>query len=486
MIPLLDRCICTVSQSVYLSFFPYSESTTESLENSLKQLKCHFTWNLMEGEESLDKFENRVLNKYEFQNNEFKATMYNLSAYIKHLRGQHAAALEFLEKAEASIQEKYGDQAEIRSLVTWGNYAWVYYHMRQFKLAERYMNKVKHVCVKFSSPYRIESPGLDCEEGWARLKCTKSQNEGAKMCFEKALEKNPKNPEATSGWAIAIYRLNDRPPSQNSIEPLKKAMELNSHNQYVKVLLALKLQKVNEKDKGESLVEEALKKAPDAIDVLGSAAEFYKKNSDLDKSIELLKRALKHMRDNASLHYYIGYYYNSKALEINNRRKNKIVGGREKLLELVKQGIDHLKKVENNENFPHVYSYITSLYAIAGQYNKAEHCFQKEFRKELTPVGKQLLHLRYGNFQQYQMKCKDKAIYHYLEGLKINQKSKVKDKIKTKLQKMVQRRLSENEADSEALQLLALLQELDGEMQQVDEDSEREVDSESFISSDRE
>ncbi|XP_027795732.1 interferon-induced protein with tetratricopeptide repeats 2 [Marmota flaviventris] len=415
-----------------------SESTMESLANSLQQLKCHFTWNLMEGEESLDEFENRVFNKCEFQNNEFKATMYNLSAYIKHHRGQHAAALEFLGKAEESIQEKYQDQAEIRSLVTWGNYAWVYYHMGQFELAESYVNKVKHICAKFSSPYRIESPELECEEGWARLKCTKNQNEGAKMCFQKALEKNPKSPEATFGWAIASYRLDNRPPSQNSIETLKKAMELNPHNQYVKVLLALKLQEVNEKDEGESLVEEALKEAPDAMDVLCTAAKFYRKKPDLDKSIELLKRALKHTQDNAYLHFYIGCCYRSKILETGNRRQNENVWGREELQKLVRQGVDHLKKVEKNENFQHICSYIAALYAIAGQYEEADHYFQKEFRKELTPVGRQLLHLRYGNFQLYQRKCKEKAIHHYLEGLKINEESKEKEKIKIKLQKIVQ------------------------------------------------
>ncbi|XP_047409450.1 interferon-induced protein with tetratricopeptide repeats 2 [Sciurus carolinensis] len=440
-----------------------SEITKKSLEKSLQQLKCHFTWNLMEGEKSLDEFEDKVLNKYEFQNDEFKATTYNLSAYIKHHRGQYEAALAFLRKAEESIQEKYPDQAEIRSLVTWGNYAWVYYYMDQLEIAQSYVNKVKEVCAKFSSPYRIESPEFECDEGWARLKCTKNQNERAKMCFEKALEKNPKNPESTFGWAIANYRLDDKPPSRNSMEPLKKATELNSHNQYIRVLLALKLQKMNEEDKGESLVKEALKEAPDATDVLRAAAKFYQKNPDL--SIKLLKRALKHMPDNAYLHYSIGCCYRSKILELLNGRENKNVGGVEDLPELIGQAVDHLKKVENNGNLLHVCSYLAAIYVIAGKYKEADHYFQKEFSKELTPVGKQLLHLRYGNFLWYQMKCKEKAIHHYLEGAKIKQESKEREKIKTKLQKIVQWQLSQNEADSEALQLSALLQGLNEDRQ---------------------
>lgn len=31
---------------------------------------------------------------------------------------------------------EHADQAEVRSLVTWGNYAWVYYHLGRFAEAQ--------------------------------------------------------------------------------------------------------------------------------------------------------------------------------------------------------------------------------------------------------------------------------------------------------------------------------------------------------------
>ena len=109
--------------------------------------------------------------------------------------------------------------------------------------------------------------------------------------------------------------------------------------------------------------------------------------------------------------------------------------------------------------------------------------FQKEFSKELTSVAKQVLHLRYGNFQVYQMNCEDKAIFHFIEGAKINQESKEKEKMKNKLEKIAQTRLSRNRADSEALHLLAFLQEVNGETGQADENSERDLDSGSLMPS---
>ncbi|KAB1271150.1 Interferon-induced protein with tetratricopeptide repeats 2 [Camelus dromedarius] len=460
------------------------ETTKNSLESSLWRLKCHFTWNLVARGDSLDDFEDRVCNQVEFQNSEFKATMCNILAYIKHCRGQHEAALECLRQAEELIQQEHKDQAEVRSLVTWGNYAWVYYHLGRLSEAKFYLDKVKQVCMKFSSPYRIESPEMDCEEGWTRLKCGPTQNERAKVCFEKSLEKNPKDPDSTTGLAIVSYRLGKWPQPQNPVDPLRQAIQLNPNNQYVKVLLALKLQKMNKEAEAETLVEEALEKAPLATDVLRAAARLYRRKGDLDQAIELLRKALKYMPNNPYLHCHIGCFYRAKVLEIQNMEENEMYGKREKLQELIRHALDHLKRADEiNGNLSRVCSYLACLYAWVGQYEEAEHYFQKEFSKVLPPVAKQVLHLRYGNFQWYQMKCEDKAIHSFIEGMKINQESKEREKIKLKLKNIAQTRLSKNGADSEALHLLEFLQELNGEMQPAEDNSERDLDSGNLITS---
>jgi interferon-induced tetratricopeptide repeat-containing protein 1 len=40
---------------------------------------------------------------------------------------------------------------------------------------------------------------MDCEEGWALLKCGRQNYEWAKVCFEKALQAEPENPEFSTG-----------------------------------------------------------------------------------------------------------------------------------------------------------------------------------------------------------------------------------------------------------------------------------------------
>ncbi|XP_029787533.1 interferon-induced protein with tetratricopeptide repeats 2 [Suricata suricatta] len=460
-----------------------SENTRNTLESHLRQLKCHFTWNLVEGGESLDDFEDEVCNETEFQNNEFKATVFNILAYVKHCRGNDQAALGCLRQAEALIQREHAEQAAIRSLVTWGNSAWVYYHLGRFADAQMYVDKVLQVCEEFRSPYRIESPEMDCEEGWARLLCGGKHNERAKVCFEKALERNPQNPEFTSGLAIASYRLDTWPLPQNPVDSLRQAIRLNPDNRYAKVLLALKLQRMKEEGEGERLVEEALEDAPCATDVLCGAAKLYQRKGALDRAIELLRKALEGMPNNTYLHYYTGCCYRTKVLEIlQDTGKNDMYGRRKKLQEAIEQAMYHLKRVEEaNTKLPCVGSYLACLYAQAGQYDEAEHYFQKEFCKELSPGAKQVLHLRYGNFQLYQRKSENTAIHHFIQGVKINQDSKEREKMKNKLQKIASVRLSKDGADSVALHLLEFLQEQDAEMRPAEEKSERCLDSGSLL-----
>nr|XP_023402708.1 interferon-induced protein with tetratricopeptide repeats 2 [Loxodonta africana] len=298
--------------------------------------------------------------------------------------------------------------------------------MGRFSEAQIYVDKVKGVCKKFSSPYRVNnSPEIECEEGWTRLKCGRKFYERAKVCFEKALEEKPKNPEFIIGLAILSYRLDTWPINQNPINALRQAIRLNPDNQYVKVLLALKLQELNEEGEGDSIVEEALEKAPCATDVLRGAAKFYRKKGAVDKAIEMLGKALKSMPNNAYLHYHIGCCYRAKVLQIQSERYEE----REKLPELIEQGLDYLKKADElNGNLPNVCSYLASLYAQVNQYEEANYYFQKEFSKELAPVAKQLLHLRYGSFQLYQMKCEEKAIHHFIEGVKISRNQRRRKK----------------------------------------------------------
>uniref|UniRef100_A0A8C6R149 Interferon-induced protein with tetratricopeptide repeats 3 n=2 Tax=Nannospalax galili TaxID=1026970 RepID=A0A8C6R149_NANGA len=400
------------------------EVTRNSLEDSLLQLKCHFTWNLFKEGSISSHTEDRIRNQIEFLNTEFKATMYNLLAYIKHLEGENEAALECLKKAEDLLKSKQDEKAEIRSLVTLGNYAWVYYHMGNPSMAQAYVDEVTQVCKKFANPYSMECPELDCEEGWTRLKC--GRNERAKMCFEKALEGKPDNPEFSSGLAIATYRLDEKPQKQFPVDALKQAMELDSENQYFKVLLALKLQKMKEAAEGERLIEDALVKAPGQTDILRNAAQFYKKKGNLDRAIELFLRALGSTANNSHVYYHLLSCYRTKVEQTHNTQAE--ASESKDRIELRKLTLDSMNKALERKPSP------LNSYSDLTEFLEVEKCYRIAFGKESPHAEAQQLYERYRNLLECHRKSEELKALRFLKQFPISETSAEKAKVKHKAQ----------------------------------------------------
>lgn len=437
-----------------------------SLEQILPQLRCHFTWNLFKKGSVSHDLEDRVCNQTEFLNSEFKATKYNLLAYIKHLKGQNEAALECLRQAEEWIQREHTDQAEVRSLVTWGNYAWVYYHLGRFADAQLYADKVKRVCQKFANPYSIECPELDCEEGWTLVKCGGKKIERAKVYFQKALEEKPNNPEFSSGLAIAMYYLDDRPEQQSSLEILKQAVELSPDNQYIKVLLALTLQKTNEQAEGEQLVVEALEKAPCQTDVLHSAAKFYRGKGDLDKAIGLLLRALESIPNNPYLYHQIACCYRAKVKQIQHTGESEASGKGEKIEELREHARNYVSKaIEKGLN---------PLHACSDEFLENEEYYQTAFSKELPSTKGQELHQHDCNPQEDREISEHTAVQCSLDSLSISTESTEKEKMKLQLQNIANNQLPQNVPYSWSLQ--GLIHKMNGDLLQAAECYEKALD----------
>ncbi|XP_062957648.1 interferon-induced protein with tetratricopeptide repeats 1B-like [Cynocephalus volans] len=280
------------------------------VKDSLAQLRCHFTWKFLIENSEIPDLENRVLDEIEFLDTKYNVGIHNMLAYVKHLKGQNEKALESLKEAEDLIQRDHANQSDMRSLVTWGNYAWVCYHLGRLAEAQTYLDKVESTCERLASPfrYRMKCPEMDCEEGWALLKCGGQNYERAKACFEKALEADPENAEFSIGYAIATYRLDSFNAAKKrtegfSLHRLRQAIRLSPEDAYIKVLLALKLQEVGQEAEGEKYIEEALTNKSSQTYVYRYAAKFYRKKGSLDKALQLLKTALQATPDSVFLHH---------------------------------------------------------------------------------------------------------------------------------------------------------------------------------------
>ncbi|CAD7691209.1 unnamed protein product [Nyctereutes procyonoides] len=364
------------------------EITEHFLENTLQQLKCHFTWNLYDEESSLHDLENS-----------FKAIMYNLFSFIKHLRGQNKAALEYLQQAKEFILHGHACQGIIRSLVTWGNYSWVYYHMH--RLPESTGN-----CPVL---YELERPEIDCEKGWALLKFGGKYYQRAKAAFEKALEAEPDDLEFNISYAITIYWLDHsdhhRPTKSSSLGPRKKAVTLNPANAYIKMYM----QKLKWKGILKKSWTRYLPQISSQLYVLCYTARFYRRKNSWDNALELLKKGLeRHKR--------------SKSKATGNRPSGEEKWRVDRLLTML---LSHFRvAVQQDSTFAFVYTDLANMYAEGVQDSKAE--------------------------EEFYCKSESTAIHHYSEALKIRDCSSLCTKLTSAL-KTLAGRLGHNASDLQSL-----------------------------------
>ncbi|KAM5236468.1 interferon-induced protein with tetratricopeptide repeats 1B-like [Ctenodactylus gundi] len=451
-----------------LPLFSSEKAGDHQVKDCLVQLKCHFTWRLVIKDTDILDLEYRILEEIEFLDTRYNVGIYNLQAYMKHLRSQNDEALKILKETEDLIEREHTEQSDMRSLVTWGNCAWVNYHMGRMRDAQFYLEMVGNTCKKFSSPfrYRMECPEMDCEEGWALLKCGEQNYERAKACFEKAVAVEPENPEFNTGYAIASFRRDFDDTNTISLEPLRKAVRLNPEDTYIKVLLALKLQDIGQEAEGEKYIEEALSNMSSQTYVFRYAAKFYRKKGNVNKALRLLERVLQATPSSAYLHYQIGLCYKAQLFQIKGHRNMQPRGpDREAVDRMARLAIDEFQKtIDARPKFEAAYLNLAVVYACLGHHEKAEENFQKVLcMKGIDNQIQQEVHFRYGRFQEFQRKSEDTAITHYLKGLKFEEKSYFRTKLINALEKLATKRYQRNVHMVESLSLLGLVHKLKGE-----------------------
>ncbi|NXX59951.1 IFIT5 protein, partial [Scopus umbretta] len=445
-----------------------STISKNSLKSSLLQLECHFTWTLLKQDVDLDDLEETIGNQIEFLIKS-NITNYNLLSYVCHLKNSNEEALRYLQKAEEVVQKSHPDEIARRSLVTWGNYAWIYYHMERYEEAQAYVNKVGNSCKKLSSTaqWKIQLPEIYAEQGWALLKFGAKYYNRAKDCFENALKNEPQNPEFNAGYAITMYRLEDfsRRQCENvslSLNPLKRAVQLNPKDTFIMALLALKLQDLRKVDEGERYIEEAMQKTPDLPYLLRYAAKFYRRKGEADKALEILKKALAVTPKSTFLHHQLGLCYREKLFQL---KKATRFPPQKQVEELVRLSIFHFKTaIDQKTKFFSAHTDLANMYAEVKRYEEAEESFQKAFQINILSYSdKQELYYHYGNFQRFHMKSESEAIRYYMKGLKIEKDSYGRNKCRNALKKLLKQRIHEGLGDAEDFGTLGLVHNLSGE-----------------------
>ncbi|KAK2523513.1 interferon-induced protein with tetratricopeptide repeat 5 [Columba guinea] len=468
-----------------------STISNNSLKSSLLKLECHFTWTLLKQDVDLDELEETIEDQVEFF---IKSNIrnYNLLSYVCHLKNSNEEALKNLQIAEEEIKKNHPDEIARRSLVTWGNYAWIYYHMKRYEEAQTYVSKVENSCKELSSTAQQKNqlPDICAEKGWAFLKFGRKYYERAKNCFENALKNEPNNPDFNAGYAIATYRLEDLFYSRCedkslSLKLLKRAVELNPKDTFIVALLALRLQDVKQVNEGEKYIQEAMQKTPDFPHFLRYAAKFYRRKGDVDKALEILKKALRVTPKSSFLHHQVGICYRTKLFQLKRTTRQP---PQEQVEELIQLAIFHFKTAtDKKSNFFFAHLDLAKMYAEGKRYEEAEKAFQKAIQISiLFNNDKQEWYYHYGTFQRFHMKSQSEAIRYYREGLKIEEDSYARTKCIQALNELLGWKIQRGLGDATDFATLGLIHNLNGEKHEAIECYEKAVelhpDNEEYLS----
>ncbi|GAA6112122.1 interferon-induced protein with tetratricopeptide repeats 5-like, partial [Tachysurus ichikawai] len=158
-----------------------------------------------------------------------------------------------------------------------------------------------------------------------------------------------------------------------------RAIATNPDDDVLKVLLGLKLASHKRYSEAESLVEQALERSPEHPHVIRYAAKFFRNQGLVDRSIDLLKRALEKVSTSAFIHHQLGLCYKEKFVNLKKAGSHHTTGA--EINQAREQCIYHLEMAtELKPNF------IIAMCELARQYGEnqnistAEEMFKNAFK----------------------------------------------------------------------------------------------------------
>ncbi|NP_001287801.1 interferon-induced protein with tetratricopeptide repeats 10 isoform X2 [Danio rerio] len=448
-----------------------SMEADRALRTKLHQLECHFTWALIKDDIDINDLLNRLEEQInlDLEKKERLARTYSALAYVQYLLGFHEKAHQSLMTSKKLHIESHGDEFYRTLIVTYGNLAWLNYHMKNYTECESYLNSLQRI--NETSPAEFSSiPEVLGEKGWTFLKFSRKYYDGAKECFRKAVELEPEEPEWHTGYAIALYRTEFESTvleDSATVKQLRLAIEMNPDDDVLKVLLSLRLIVYKRYGEAESWVEKALEKSPDHPHVMRYVGKFFRNKGCVDRSIDLLKRALERSPNSSFIHHQLALCYKYKKIQVLQEQSHHARGSR--VQQLRDQCIFHLEKATSlTTSFISAMSDLALQYGENGDIPRAEELFQVTFKiaKEKND-GLHVVNYYYAEYQLYCHRCEPLAVQHYMECLKMCPKS-VEGRISsTRMKKTAEKWIDRKSQEGKAYGMLAFLHKVKGEIAQA-------------------
>ncbi|XP_048047153.1 interferon-induced protein with tetratricopeptide repeats 2-like [Megalobrama amblycephala] len=409
-----------------------------SLKSNLERLECHFTWDLGQHRNELQRIKMKLQDVDE-ETCTWPVHYYNLLGYIHQALGSSTEALINLDKAESVIQEQGTEEAGVRLQVNKANLAWVYFHLGEMEKSKEYLEEVERLQGMHPAPPGCTlHPEVSGEKGWTLMKFDLSTKCQAIDYFKMALKAQPDRKEWHKGLAMVMnmeFAQSQFTPEQ-IVEQLKIAHEKDPNSLFLHAHYLLKLcgQKKVSSENIEREMQDLLERTLETgnLEGLHIILRYYRKEISFDKAIQKAETVQEKFPSSVKASKLLANSYKWKVYSMEGSEEKEIFA--RKAIKLYEEIVRHN---------PHTYRVklaLASMYRYAHNRERSDEIYQQLLSeiKDLSPDWQQ--HIYY-NYAFHLLDCRqyDESIKYHMKVAKIPSDSVHKQKSMKILQKTVRK-----------------------------------------------
>ncbi|XP_053178674.1 interferon-induced protein with tetratricopeptide repeats 1-like [Scomber japonicus] len=393
-----------------------------SLEDKLKALQCHFTWDIDVSRYKLLSLEEKLEDIGTEEGNSWLGHIYNLQGYIHYQLKLKKDALCFLEKATEAFRQsrKVSDEGPWL-LVNYGNLAWLHHKLGEQAESQTYLSKVDTLLKEYPSPSQDElHPEIYAEKAWTLMKFGKDKKVLVADYFQRAIRMQPDMVEWHTSYVIALVnRHSNKPLEEENLEKMRMAKEQDPENLYLAALeleqRAIKKERIE--DEARELARKVLENPVSSYSGLKALLWVYKNYVSVDEAIDLAEEALEKHPDERFLKRCAALCYKWRIVFHNDNhiKQNTI----DRAISLHKEVISL---------YPH--SAVLMKVILANVYTKsnqglaaAEQIYQELLRMNLKPEERQMFYNNYAKYLNFDKKDSRRSIKYHMKAAAIPQQS---------------------------------------------------------------
>ncbi|CAK6977717.1 interferon-induced protein with tetratricopeptide repeats 1-like [Scomber scombrus] len=431
-----------------------SQST---LEDKLKALQCHFTWDIDPGTTKLLLFRDKLEDIGNDDGNSWMGHNYNLQGYIQYQLGFTEDAQRFFSKATEAFRRarKVSDEGPWL-VVNYGNLAWLHHHLGEEAERQTYLSKVETLLKEYPSPSQGElHPEIYAEKAWTLMKFGKDQKLLAADYFRRAIRMQPDMVEWHTSYMIAsvkAYKYSDKPQEEDIMEKMRMAKDQDPENLYLAVLDLEQRAQEGERieDEARELARKVLENPVSSYSGMKKLLWLYKNYLSVDEAIDLAEEALAKHPDQRYLKWCAALCYKWKIVSYNESRIKQ---------SMIDRAISLHKEVISVYHHPSSLLKKIALANICAKSNhgqvEAEQIYQELLEMDLEPEEKQMVFHFYANYlnikshrsTEYHMKAAEIQHKSYFRENSVKVLKRIKDRNRNQMCREIEELLANLEVE---------------------------------------